>query len=70
MKEMEIFSQANNVKIEFKSKENLPPIFPDPLQTELAVENLLDNAIKFTNKGIVDISVEKHDNEEEKYIKF
>jgi signal transduction histidine kinase len=54
------FAQASNVEVEFKSEENLPKIFADFSQMRLVVENLLDNAIRYTkNKGKVKILLKK-----------
>jgi signal transduction histidine kinase len=54
------FAQASNVEVEFKSEENLPKIFVDFSQMRLVVENLLDNAIRYTkNKGKVKILLKK-----------
>jgi signal transduction histidine kinase len=59
-------------------KKNLKIIFDDPLTSFLittdlkfihgAIENLLDNAIKFTNEGWVNISVVKEASEGEDYV--
>jgi signal transduction histidine kinase len=58
--EFEPFAQASNVEIEFKSEENLPKIFADFSQMRLVVENLLDNAIRYTkHKGKVKILLKK-----------
>lgn len=51
IKEREILSAASNVKIAFEAEDNLPEIIADPFQIELALENLLDNAIRYTKGG-------------------
>ncbi len=62
IKEMEIFAQAANVKIEFKTKGKLPQILTDPSQLKLVIENLLDNSIRYAKgKGKVGIKLEKKD---------
>lgn len=60
MEEMKIFAQANNVEMEFVSEENLPSLFIDPLQVKLAIENLLDNAVRYIpGKGKVEMELRK-----------
>ena len=62
IEELEIFTKASNVKVEFRVKENLPKVFADPAQIRLAIENLLDNAIRYIKeKGRVEIKLEKAD---------
>ena len=54
------FAQASNLEIEFKPGENLPKIFTDPQQIKVVIENLLDNAIRYSaRKGKIRISLEK-----------
>lgn len=54
------FAIASNVKLSFKPGSELPKIFIDPIQVKLVVENLIDNAIRYTKGGgTVDISIEK-----------
>ncbi|MBZ9569861.1 HAMP domain-containing histidine kinase [Patescibacteria group bacterium] len=45
------FARASNVKIKFESEKDLPEIFVDPHQVEIVVETLLDNAIRYIEKG-------------------
>lgn len=60
IKKYEPFAKASNVEINFSFQENLPPVFADPNQIKLVIENLLDNAIRYTKgKGVVEIKVEK-----------
>jgi signal transduction histidine kinase len=60
IKEMEIFAKASNVEIKFKTEKDLPKILADPAQLKLAIENLLDNAIRYIKgKGKVEIKLEK-----------
>ena len=62
IEELEVFTKASNVKVEFRVKENLPKVFTDPSQIRLVIENLLDNAIRYIKeKGRVEIKLEKID---------
>lgn len=62
IKEMEIFAQAANIKIEFKAEAKLPQILTDPSQLKLVIENLIDNAVRYAKeKGKVEIKLEKKD---------
>ena len=54
------FARASNIKIEVESSKNLPKVFADPFWIEQAVENLLDNAIHYTEgPGTIKIKLEK-----------
>lgn len=56
------FATASNVEIKFYPQQNLPKIFGDPSQMKLVVENLLDNAIRYTKGGgKVEIWLERKD---------
>ncbi len=60
IKEMEIFAKASNVEVLFKEGKNLPQILADSSQLELAISNLLGNAIRYIkDKGLVGIKLEK-----------
>ena len=62
IKEMEIFVQAANVKVEFKAEKNLPQILTDSSQLKLVIENLLNNAVRYAKgKGKIEINLEKKD---------
>lgn len=62
IEELEVFTKASNVKVEFRAKENLPKVFTDPSQIRLVIESLLDNAIRYIKeKGRVEIKLEKID---------
>jgi signal transduction histidine kinase len=61
------YAIASNIEIKLHSENNLPTVFVDPSQIKLVVENLIDNAIRYTKeKGIVEIRLEK----KEKYVLF
>ncbi len=51
IKEFGSLAQASNVEVSFDSEPNLPLVFADPLWLEQVVENLLDNAIRYTKGG-------------------
>jgi len=56
----QIFARASNTEIISKIEENLPRIMVSPSQIKQAVENLLDNAIRYSkDKGTVEIFLEK-----------
>lgn len=60
IKEVEIFTKASNVTISLKVDENLPKISLDISQIKLAIENILDNAIRYsTEKGKISIKINK-----------
>ena len=54
------YAEAANVKVEFEAEKNLPRVLADSLWLEQVVENLLDNAIRYTkNQGKVKIKIYK-----------
>jgi len=54
------YAEAANVKVEFKAEKDLPRVSADPLWLEQVVENLLDNAIRYTkDQGEVKIKIYK-----------
>ncbi len=54
------FAEASNVKIVLRAEKNLPNILADPLWMEQIIENLLDNAIRYTKgRGEVRIGLKK-----------
>ncbi|MFH1671333.1 MAG: HAMP domain-containing sensor histidine kinase [Candidatus Portnoybacteria bacterium] len=60
---MEVFAEASNVKIHFKIEKNMPMIASDLSQIKLIIENLLDNAIRYSKeKGKVEIEVKRKKN--------
>lgn len=58
IKEFEPLAKASNVKIFLKSEPNLPLVYMDPQRITMAIQNILDNAIKYIKgKGEVGINL-------------
>ena len=59
---VESYEQAarnKGIDLEFvRPKSDIPKVFTDPAKISLVISNLIDNAIKYTDKGSVKISVE------------
>ncbi len=59
-KELEFFAKANNITIKLKVENNIPKVLVDPMRIRMVVQNLIDNAIKYSNKkGVVGLNVFK-----------
>jgi len=60
LKGLIVLAQAHNVKVSFKNN-NLPNVYADPEKIEMVVQNLIDNAIKYSKKqgGEIIITAEK-----------
>jgi len=59
---LENLARSFNAEINFHYEDNLPEIIADPSQIELVIENLLDNAIRYSKNKEgqrIDISLEK-----------
>ena len=53
------FAQANNVTLSMEAPETLPNVMTDPEKISITIQNLVDNAIKYTKeKGEVKVSME------------
>lgn len=62
IKNFEIYAKSSNIEISLEFPKDLPKVFADSSKIQLVVENLLDNAIKYTpKKGSVKITLEKND---------
>lgn len=60
IKDMELLAKASNVEIQFKKEKVLSQILADPFQLKLVIDNLLDNAIRYTKgDGRIDVKLEK-----------
>ncbi|MBL7156207.1 MAG: HAMP domain-containing histidine kinase [Candidatus Pacebacteria bacterium] len=51
IKEFGLFAKASNVEIEFRPNKKTRKVFADPDKITEVIENLLDNAIKYTKEG-------------------
>lgn len=55
-----VFAEASNVELELIAEPNLPKVFMDNSQLKLVVENLIDNAIRYSKeKGEIKIYLKK-----------
>ncbi|MDP3963436.1 MAG: HAMP domain-containing sensor histidine kinase [bacterium] len=55
-------AQTNNVRVFYQKEENLPKVYADQQKIGFVVQNLLDNAIKYTKgRGNVEVRVERAD---------
>lgn len=63
VKDSAVLAEAHNVQIYFKDKKNLPDVYADPDKIRMVIQNLIDNAIKYSKKegGSVEISVDKEE---------
>lgn len=57
VRELNILAGVHNVKLVFKKQNNLPNVYADPDRIRMVVQNLIDNAIKYSRKegGTVEI---------------
>jgi signal transduction histidine kinase len=54
------YAKASNIEIKTSIEKNLPKVFASPDQIKMVVENLLDNAIRYTQgKGKITITIKK-----------
>ena len=63
IEERKVFAQACNVKINFSFEKNLPEIMTDLFQVKTVIENILENAIRYIQKGgKIEISLKQEKN--------
>ncbi|MDP2926716.1 MAG: HAMP domain-containing sensor histidine kinase [bacterium] len=56
-------ARASNVEVRLSAENNLPETLFDPFQIGQAIENLLDNAIRYTKgRGLVEVTLNKKNN--------
>ncbi len=56
------FSKASNTEISFQAEKDLPMVLSDRSKIKLVIENLIDNAIRYTKgKGKIEIKLKKKD---------
>jgi len=53
--------KAKNLEMEINVDKNIPAIKADSFKIEQMIINLIDNAIKYTDKGMIKISIKKKD---------
>lgn len=51
IEEFKSYAEASNVEIFFEKEKDLPKVFSDKLKIKLVIENLLDNAIRYSKGG-------------------
>ncbi len=57
-----VFAEASHIELNFYPQKNLSEVFTDPSLLKLVVENLIDNAIRYTKgKGKVEIGLERRE---------
>lgn len=49
--QFDFFAQSSNIKISIQKQEKLPKVFIDSSQIKIVVENLIENAIRYSRKG-------------------
>ncbi|MBI4101707.1 MAG: HAMP domain-containing histidine kinase [Candidatus Nealsonbacteria bacterium] len=61
--QFEPLAKASNVEMKFVRQEGLPQVIGDPSQIRQAIDNLIDNAVRYVKeKGIVEISLSQRKN--------
>jgi len=62
IKELNVLAEVHGVKIIFKDSKDFPNVYADPDRVRMVVQNLIDNAIKYSKKekgGVVEIVIKK-----------
>lgn len=56
----QLFAKANNISLQLEALETLPNVFIDPDKISMVIQNLIDNAIKYTKgQGEVKVKLEE-----------
>jgi len=71
IREFEAIASVNNIRLSLVKDKDLPNVFADPDKIRMVIQNLIDNAIKYSKKGggLVIITAER-DKEKNKKIKL
>lgn len=71
IREFEAIASVNNIRLSLVKDKDLPDVFADPDKIRMVIQNLIDNAIKYSKKGggLVIITAER-DKEKDKKIKL
>lgn len=61
LKELKLLAQVHDVEIKFTDDKKLPNVYADPDKIRMVIQNLIDNAIKYSKKrgGHVEIKADK-----------
>jgi len=58
-----VFAEASDIKLSFKVDDSIPKAFADASMLKLVIENLIDNAIRYTKGGgSIDIKIKEEQN--------
>lgn len=60
VKDLQILVKVHNVQVIFKNNKNLPNVYADSDKIRMVIQNLVDNAVKYSKKegGLVEITTE------------
>lgn len=67
IRELEYFAKANNVDMFFDAEEGIAHVKTDSVRIKMAIENFIDNAIKYTKQGKGNIHLILNNDGEEVY---
>jgi signal transduction histidine kinase len=56
-------AREKDVQIRYRVAENIPPIQADPTRVRQALFHLLNNAVKYTDEGLIEVQAELNDTE-------
>ena len=61
--ELESLAIDKNIELKYHLEPNIPEIKGDPLELRRVITNLVGNAIKFTDAGVVEVSLDQNESE-------